>query len=138
MRGWVLIGFTQIVGSGNDDPVADVQGGEYVIRANSLQSGATECMFKDESNALFVARVLTMARLREREQRLTEERQRLALILDSVGDGLYGVARSGRVRFANRAAEGYGGGAALVQGTVEASRAPGPCPEFSAAQVPIR
>ncbi|NRF70279.1 EAL domain-containing protein [Aquincola sp. S2] len=69
-----------------------------------LEAGAAECMFKDESNALFLARVHSMARLRERELRLNEERQRLALILDSVGDGLYGVDRSGHVTFANRAA----------------------------------
>ncbi|WP_284620152.1 EAL domain-containing protein [Aquabacterium humicola] len=87
-----------------------------VIR-DALQSGATECMFKDESNALFVARVQGMARLREREQRLHEERERLALILDSVGDGLYGVDRAGHVRFANRAALrllGHADEAALV------------------------
>ncbi len=69
-----------------------------------LEAGAAECMFKDESNALFLARVGGMARLRERELRLSEERQRLALLLESVGDGLYGVDRAGRITFANRAA----------------------------------
>jgi diguanylate cyclase (GGDEF)-like protein/PAS domain S-box-containing protein len=69
--------------------------------SDCLEAGAMECMFKNESDELFIARVDSMARLREREQRLQAERQRLELILASVGDGVYGVDRSGRITFVN-------------------------------------
>jgi diguanylate cyclase (GGDEF)-like protein/PAS domain S-box-containing protein len=69
--------------------------------SDCLEAGAMECMFKNESDELFIARVDSMARLREREQRLQAESQRLELILASVGDGVYGVDRSGRVTFVN-------------------------------------
>ncbi|HEX3141855.1 MAG TPA: response regulator, partial [Rhizobacter sp.] len=69
--------------------------------SDCLEAGAMECMFKNESDELFIARVDSMARLREREQRLNAERQRLELILASVGDGVYGVDRSGRITFVN-------------------------------------
>ncbi len=72
--------------------------------SDCLAAGATECMFKNESNELFLARVHGMARLRERELRLVGERARLELILASVGDGVYGVDREGRITFANPAA----------------------------------
>jgi len=69
-----------------------------------LEAGAIECMFKNESDELFLARVQSMARLREREIRLKDEGQRLELILASVGDGVFGVDRSGRITFVNPAA----------------------------------
>jgi diguanylate cyclase (GGDEF)-like protein/PAS domain S-box-containing protein len=69
-----------------------------------IEAGATECMFKNESDELFLARVDSIARLRERELRLRAESQRLELILASVGDGVYGVDRSGRITFVNPAA----------------------------------
>ncbi|MEO8151591.1 MAG: EAL domain-containing protein [Rhizobacter sp.] len=69
--------------------------------SDCLEAGAMECMFKNESDELFIARVDSMARLREREQRLQAESQRLELILASVGDGVYGVDRSGRITFVN-------------------------------------
>jgi diguanylate cyclase (GGDEF)-like protein/PAS domain S-box-containing protein len=72
--------------------------------SDCLEAGAMECMFKNESDELFIARVDSMARLREREQRLKDESQRLELILASVGDGVYGVDRSGRITFVNPAA----------------------------------
>ena len=72
--------------------------------SDCLEAGAAECMFKNESDELFIARVDSMARLREREQRLQAEGQRLELILASVGDGVYGVDRSGRITFVNPAA----------------------------------
>jgi diguanylate cyclase (GGDEF)-like protein/PAS domain S-box-containing protein len=72
--------------------------------SDCLEAGASECMFKNESDELFIARVDSMARLREREQRLQAEGQRLELILASVGDGVYGVDRSGRITFVNPAA----------------------------------
>ncbi|MEY4562397.1 MAG: hypothetical protein RLZZ618_1674 [Pseudomonadota bacterium] len=72
--------------------------------ADCLDAGAAECMFKNESDELFLARVRTMAQLRERELRLEGERLRLDMILTSVGDGVYEVDRTGRIRFANPAA----------------------------------
>jgi len=72
--------------------------------SDCLAGGAIECMFKNESNELFLARVHGMARLRERERRLKDAGQRLELILASVGDGVYGVDRSGRITFVNPAA----------------------------------
>ncbi len=77
---------------------------EEGLITDCLEAGATECMFKNESNELFIARVRTMARLRERELRLEGERLRLDMILASVGDGVYGVDREGRIRFVNPAA----------------------------------
>ncbi|HJV94601.1 MAG TPA: EAL domain-containing protein, partial [Albitalea sp.] len=74
------------------------------VISDCLAAGATECMFKNESNDLFLARVHGMARLRERELRLLGERARLELILGSVGDGVYGVDREGRITFINPAA----------------------------------
>jgi diguanylate cyclase (GGDEF)-like protein/PAS domain S-box-containing protein len=72
--------------------------------SDCLESGATECMFKNESDELFLARVDSMARLHERERRLRDEGERLELILASVGDGVYGVDRAGRITFVNPAA----------------------------------
>jgi len=72
--------------------------------SDCLAAGASECMFKTESNELFLARVHSMATLRERELRLEGERMRLELILGSVGDGVYGVDREGRITFVNPAA----------------------------------
>lgn len=72
--------------------------------SSCIEAGASECMFKNESNELFLARVHGMARLRERELRLVGERARVELILSSVGDGVYGVDREGRVTFVNPAA----------------------------------
>lgn len=72
--------------------------------SDCLEAGAMECMFKNESDELFIARVDSMARLRERERRLKDEGERLELILASVGDGVYGVDRSGRITFVNPAA----------------------------------
>ena len=77
---------------------------EEGLISDCLDAGAAECMFKNESNELFVARMRSMAQLRERELRLQEERERLELILASVGDGVYGVDRTGRITSANPAA----------------------------------
>ena len=72
--------------------------------SDCLEAGAIECMFKNESNELFLARMHSLARLRERELRLKDAGQRLELILASVGDGVYGVDRTGRITFVNPAA----------------------------------
>jgi diguanylate cyclase (GGDEF)-like protein/PAS domain S-box-containing protein len=77
---------------------------EEGLISDCLEAGASECMFKNESDELVVARVDSMARLCERERRLKDEGQRLELILASVGDGVYGVDRGGRITFVNPAA----------------------------------
>lgn len=82
---------------------------EDIIR-DCLAAGAVECMFKNEAEELFVARIAAMARSVRARQAIERERQRLQGILSSVGDGVYGVDRSGRITFTNpaaRAALGY-------------------------------
>ena len=83
---------------------------EEVIR-DSLEAGAMECMFKTEASALFLARLAAMSRAVRVRKRMAAEHQRLAGILGSVGDGVYGVNRSGQITFINPAARnilGYG------------------------------
>jgi diguanylate cyclase (GGDEF)-like protein/PAS domain S-box-containing protein len=76
---------------------------EAVIR-DSLDAGAVECMFKNEANALFLARVDAMSRSVRARKKMAAEHQRLAGILSSVGDGVYGVNRAGLITFVNPAA----------------------------------
>ncbi len=76
---------------------------EEVIR-DSLEAGAIECMFKNEANALFLARVDAMSRSVRVRKKMGAEHQRLAGILSSVGDGVYGVNRAGQITFINPAA----------------------------------
>lgn len=75
---------------------------EQVIRS-CLDAGATECMFKDESQQLFLARVRAMQRNLLHQRSIYAERQRLDGILGAVGDGVYGVDGEGRIRFVNPA-----------------------------------
>ncbi|WP_428609635.1 diguanylate cyclase domain-containing protein [Sedimenticola sp.] len=69
-----------------------------------LASGATECMFKNESSRLFLARVKALVRSCEQRRIIAREKQQLDNILDSVGDGVYGVDMEGIVTFINPAA----------------------------------
>jgi diguanylate cyclase (GGDEF)-like protein/PAS domain S-box-containing protein len=71
---------------------------------DSLAAGAVECMFKNEPEALFLARVSTIARAVKSRKSIYAERQRLGGILSSVGDGVYGVDNAGVITFANPAA----------------------------------
>ncbi|MCW9023284.1 MAG: EAL domain-containing protein [Gammaproteobacteria bacterium] len=73
------------------------------VITNSLASGAVDCMFKNESNDLFLARVAAMSRTARMARRTELERQRLDGILSSVGDGVYGVDRDGLITFVNPA-----------------------------------
>lgn len=73
---------------------------EEVIR-HSLDAGAVECMFKDEASELFLARLAAMSRSIRIKKSIESERVRLASILSSVGDGVYGVNRQGEVTFVN-------------------------------------
>ncbi len=77
---------------------------EESIIKNSLEAGAIECTFKNESNQLFLTRIHTLANMIRSQKSIESERQRLEGILGSVGDGVYGVDRSGMVTFMNPAA----------------------------------
>ncbi len=69
-----------------------------------LQAGAVECMFKNEAEELFLARIASMSRFIEIQKSIESERERLAGILESVGEGVYGVDHEGCVTFVNPAA----------------------------------
>lgn len=69
-----------------------------------LASGATECMFKNESSQLFLARVRALVRSCEQRRIIAREKEQLDNILDSVGDGVYGVDVDGVITFINPAA----------------------------------
>lgn len=73
---------------------------EEVIR-HSLDAGAVECMFKDEAAELLLARLAAMSRSIRIKKSIEAERVRLASILSSVGDGVYGVNRQGDITFVN-------------------------------------
>jgi diguanylate cyclase (GGDEF)-like protein/PAS domain S-box-containing protein len=80
--------------------------GSYVEKVikDALDAGATECMFKNEVDALFLTRVAAMSRSIRSRSFIEAERQRLQSILHSVGDGVYGVDSRGLVCFVNPAA----------------------------------
>ncbi len=94
-----------------DDPAtADIRTavitGTYldsVIR-DCLQAGAIECMFKNEAEELFLARISGMRRFIEVQRSIEKQRENLAAILESVGEGVYGVDREGCITFMNPAA----------------------------------
>jgi diguanylate cyclase (GGDEF)-like protein/PAS domain S-box-containing protein len=70
---------------------------------DSLEAGAVECMFKNEANELFLARLAAMSRSVRVRKSVAAEHQQLAGILGSVGDGVYGVNRAGQITFINPA-----------------------------------
>jgi diguanylate cyclase (GGDEF)-like protein/PAS domain S-box-containing protein len=76
---------------------------DQVVKA-SLESGAIECMFKNEPDELFLTRIAAMSRSIRITRSIDAERERLAGILSSVGDGVYGVDTNGRITFMNPAA----------------------------------
>jgi len=94
-----------------DDPLtADIRTavitGTYldsVIR-DCLQAGAIECMFKNEAEELFLARISAMRRFIEVQRSIEKQRENLAAILESVGEGVYGVDKDGYIAFMNPAA----------------------------------
>jgi diguanylate cyclase (GGDEF)-like protein/PAS domain S-box-containing protein len=69
-----------------------------------LDAGAVECMFKNEVTELSMARIRALARSVENQKHVDAERQRLAGILASVADGVYGVDEQGTITFLNPAA----------------------------------
>ena len=68
-----------------------------------LKAGAIECMFKNEAEELFLARLASMRRFIEVQKQIEKQRESLAAILESVGEGVYGVDCDGRIRFMNPA-----------------------------------
>ena len=68
-----------------------------------LVSGASECMFKNESSDLFITRVKALLRGVERKRQVDKERARLIGLLYSVAEGVYGVSADGLIQFVNPA-----------------------------------
>ena len=81
--------------------------GTYSDKAiiNSLAAGATECMFKNEPDELFLARIDSMSRSLRAIRTLRNDHKHLEGILTSVGDGVYGVDCNGLITFINPAAK---------------------------------
>jgi diguanylate cyclase (GGDEF)-like protein/PAS domain S-box-containing protein len=79
--------------------------GTYLDKAikQSLEAGAVECMFKNESDDLFLTRIDAMSRHIRARQSTEKERTRLGSILKSVGEGVYGVNCDGSISFVNPA-----------------------------------
>jgi diguanylate cyclase (GGDEF)-like protein/PAS domain S-box-containing protein len=86
-------------------PIALITGTyKDAIIKKCLDAGAVECMFKNEVLDLSLARIKALARTIDVQKRIDTERQRLDGVLNSVGDGVYGVDDDGAVTFANPAA----------------------------------
>ncbi|MES9993161.1 MAG: EAL domain-containing protein [Candidatus Thiodiazotropha sp.] len=79
--------------------------GSYLDKAikQSLEAGAVECMFKNESDDLFLTRIDAMSRHIRAHNSIEKERERLGGILRSVGEGVYGVDSDGHISFVNPA-----------------------------------
>lgn len=75
---------------------------DQVIK-DALDAGAVECMFKNEADELFLARMEAMSRLIHTRRSIEKEQRRLHGILNSVGDGVYGVSHENRITFVNPA-----------------------------------
>lgn len=69
-----------------------------------LEAGAVECMFKNESEQLFLARINSLSRFVRLKNDTQIERERLSAILGSVGEGVYGVDNEGYITFVNNEA----------------------------------
>jgi len=80
--------------------------GTYLDEAikDCLNAGAVECMFKNEAEELFLSRISSMSRFIQVQHHIEAEKERLAGILESVGEGVYGVDNNGMVTFVNPAA----------------------------------
>lgn len=74
------------------------------VITESLGAGAVECMFKSEARELFLARMKSLARTILDRKAIDNERRRLHGILNSVGDGVFGVDSHGDIQFINPAA----------------------------------
>jgi len=81
--------------------------GTYSDKAiiSSLAAGAVECMFKNEPKELFIARINSMSRNIAAMRSIRKDHSHLKGILSSVGDGVYGVDKEGKITFINPAAK---------------------------------
>jgi len=79
--------------------------GTYSDKAiiSSLAAGAVECMFKNEAEQLFIARINAMSRSIRATRDIKNDHTYLEGILTSVGDGVYGVDTNGVITFVNPA-----------------------------------
>ncbi|MFN2310125.1 MAG: EAL domain-containing protein [Gammaproteobacteria bacterium] len=75
---------------------------DKVVR-DSLNAGAIDCLLKDEVVDLFLARVEAMCRTVQNMRAVEADYRRLQSILNSVGDGVYGVDQDGCITFVNPA-----------------------------------
>jgi len=76
---------------------------DQVIRS-CLDAGAVECLFKNESENLFLARIGALWRSILAHKAVQSGHLRESAILQSAGDGIYGVDPLGRITFINPAA----------------------------------
>ncbi len=90
--------------AGQDILCAILTGGyeDEIIRA-SLEAGAMDCLFKTEAEALFLARIGSLARDVRMHRRMTRKQHELEGILASVGDGVYRVDRDMYITYVNPA-----------------------------------
>lgn len=77
---------------------------DYVIE-DCLSAGALDCLFTNEPDALFQARIAAIHRLIDSLRTAEAQRRRLEIILGSVGEGVYGVDTRGVITFVNAAAK---------------------------------
>lgn len=70
-----------------------------------LRAGAVDCMFKNESSELLLARIDAISRTVRNKRKLKEEALRLDAILGSTMEGVYGVDRGGNITFINSRAK---------------------------------
>ncbi len=83
----------------------------------SLELGAVECLFKTETDALFLGRINALARQIVLQKSADAERRRFEAILASVGEGVYGVTEDGKISFMNPAGRkmlGFGAGSQYI------------------------
>ncbi|MHB8454851.1 MAG: diguanylate cyclase domain-containing protein [Acidiferrobacterales bacterium] len=73
-----------------------------VIRV-SLEAGASDCLFKDESVELLLARIAAMVHAVNVRKTIERERRYLAGILSSLSEGVYGVNERNEITFMNPA-----------------------------------
>jgi diguanylate cyclase (GGDEF)-like protein/PAS domain S-box-containing protein len=76
---------------------------DEVIR-NCLEAGAVECLFKNEAESLFLARIGALWRSIVAHKAVAAGHSRLEAILTSAGDGIYGVDPQGQITFINATA----------------------------------
>ena len=76
---------------------------DEVIR-NCLEAGAVECLFKNEAESLFLARIGALWRSILAHKAAEAGRSRMEAILTSAGDGIYGVDPLGNITFINATA----------------------------------